>query len=82
MQSQAGSGMNLWDQVKTGTRVSHPFQQKGPWRKTSRDQASGREQGDGQAGGAETHTSPGEQAVSFRLLFFFFFFFFSFSQSF
>lgn len=45
--------MNLWDQVKTGTRVSHPFQQKGPWKKTSSDQLSETEQGDGQAGAAE-----------------------------
>lgn len=82
MQSQARFGMNLWDQVKTGTRVSHPFQQKGPGKKASSDQLSETEQGDGQAGGAEPtgasggaeqqkpHTLPSEQAGSFFLSFF------------
>jgi len=34
MQLQARFGINLWDWVKTGTHVSRPFQQKGPWKKT------------------------------------------------
>lgn len=53
MRSQARFGMNLWDWVKTGTRVSRPFQQKGPWKKTSSNQLSETERGDGQAGAAE-----------------------------
>lgn len=53
MQLQARFGTNFWDRVKTGTRVSQPFQQKGPWKKTSSDQRSETEQGDGGAGAAE-----------------------------
>lgn len=34
MQLQARFGINLWDRVKTGTHVSRPLQQKGPWKKT------------------------------------------------
>lgn len=40
MQLQARFGMDLWDQVKTGTHVSHSFQQKGPWKKTNGNQLS------------------------------------------
>lgn len=84
MQLQAKFGMNLWDQVKTGTRVSHPFQQKGPWKKTSSDQLSEMKHGDGQARGAEPagasvvteqqKPTPCQAKKSFFLFFLFFFF--------
>lgn len=83
MQSQARFGTNFWDRVKTGTRVSHPFHQKGPWKKTSSDQLSETEQGDGGAEPAGPQLLPGSRnphftrqtsSELFHFPFFFFFF--------
>lgn len=61
MQSQARFRMNLWDWVKTGTHVSHPFPQKGPWKKRSSGQLSEMERGDGQAGAEQEKATPRQE---------------------